>query len=116
MDIAIPKDRYIRWYTSGRESVLECVKSIRSSLETWVLPFLDEYTTVSSLTTAYEKHDERFEWQRHSYVYVAAAYLLVGQAEKAMQVLEDHFGKPGPRRKYAKAFEYVTARLEKSCS
>lgn len=112
MDKAIPKDQFTRWYTHGRESMVECVRSITSSLEKWVVPFLDEYTTASSLATAYEKHDERLVWQRGIYIYVAAAYLLTGQANKAKQVLEDHFGAPGPRREYARAFEYVSAHLE----
>jgi hypothetical protein len=114
IDLAIPKRYHGRWYTIGRDSVLECVRSIKSSLERWVLRFLDEYRTVCSLTAAYEKHDERLEWQRHFYIYVAAAYVEMGQVMQAMQVLEERFGKAGLRRKYAKAFEYVAARIEKS--
>jgi hypothetical protein len=113
IDFVIPKDRHIAWYTYGRESLFECVKSIKNSLETWVIPFMDEYTTASSLMAAYEKRDERFGWQRPFYIYVAAAYILSDQPEKARQVLESQFGKAGPRRKYAKAFEFVAARIEK---
>src|SRR6516165_4747831 len=36
IDFVIPKERHIAWYTYGRESAFECVRAIRSSLETWV--------------------------------------------------------------------------------
>jgi hypothetical protein len=112
IDFAIPKEDHIRWYAHGREGTVECVRSIKRSLRAWVLPFLDEYTTIASLASAYEKHDERFGWQRPFYIYIAATYVILGQPEKAREVLEDRLGKTGVRRKYGKAFEFIAARAE----
>lgn len=107
IDIVIPKEHHIRWYTYGPETFESCVKSIRSSLETWVIPFLDEYTTVESIASVYETDDDRVIKQQQFYISVAAAYVLLQKPEMATQVLEDKLGKAGPRRDYAQAFNYV---------
>lgn len=111
IDFVIPKEHHMYWYTYELESIMACVKSIKLSIERWVIPFLNQYTNVDSITSAYESKDERLVMQKYFYVYVAAAYLLLGQPESAMQVLEGNLGQRGPRRDFAKAFEYVQARL-----
>lgn len=108
IDMVIPKEHHLRWFTYGPATFGECVTSIRSSLETWVIPFLDEYTAVDSITSAYETGDDRIMMQRHFYIYVAAAYIMQQKPELAKQVLEDKLGRAGPRREYAQAFEYVS--------
>jgi hypothetical protein len=59
------------------------------------------------LANYFETRDERIPAQRHFYIYLAAAFILLEQPTNAMKVLETKFGKPGARREYAKAFEYV---------
>lgn len=108
IDMVIPKEHHLRWFTTGPATFGECVASIRSSLDTWIVPFLDEYTTIESITTAYESGDDRIMMQRHFYIYIAAAYILQQKPELAKQVLEDKLGRAGPRREYAQAFEYVS--------
>ncbi|MBX3415527.1 MAG: hypothetical protein KF708_22780 [Pirellulales bacterium] len=113
VDFVIPKKAHIYWFTYGREDdYVLCVRSIQGYIEKWIIPFLDDYTTVASLTHFYESKDERIPAQRHFYIYVAAAYILLGQPAKAMEVLETKFGRPGSRRDYAKAFEYVERLLK----
>ena len=113
MEFAVPKDCRVLWFTYGRdEDYVLCVRSIQGYIEKWVIPFLDEYTTVKSLTDYYETKDERIRAGRHFYIYVAAAYILLRQPAKAMEVLESRFGKAGPRRDYARAFEYVACLLK----
>lgn len=107
IDMVIPKKHHLRWFTYGPETFFECVSSIKLSLETWVIPFLDEYTTVVSITSAYEEKDDRFIMQKHFFIYVAAAYVILGQPKSAMQVLENKLGGAGPRRDYERAFQYV---------
>lgn len=111
IDIAIPKDRHIRWFTCGRDSVFQCVRSIRASVTTWTIPFLDEYATLESLIRGYEEDDNRLLIDRPFCIYVAGAYVLLNQPSEAMHVLETEFGRPGARRQYAKAFEYVGSLL-----
>jgi len=107
IDMVIPKEHHLRWFTYGPETFSECVGSIKLSLESWIIPFSDEYTSVSSITSAYESNDGRIVMQKHFFIYVAAAYLLLGKLESAMEVLEDKLGRAGPRRDYSNAFEYV---------
>ena len=114
LDFVVPKDCRVRWFTYGREEdYVLCVRSIQGYIEKWIIPFLNDYTTIDSIAKFYENKDERIHPQRHFYIYVAAAYILLGQPAMAMEVLETKFGKAGPRREYAKAFEYVTNLLNR---
>jgi hypothetical protein len=78
----------------------------------WILPFLDDHIDAASLVKSYEMSDERVLKGRQLYVYVAAAYVFLGNPQKAMRVLETEFGRPGARRQYSAAFTYVARRLE----
>jgi hypothetical protein len=111
IDFVIPKEHHVRWFAYDDETLLECIRSMKNSLATWVIPFLDEYRTPASLVFAYEQRDVRFLWQRHFYIYVAAAYILASKPDVAMRVLEENLGQARPKRQYAKAFEYVKALL-----
>lgn len=88
--------------------------SIREFIRSWTLPFLNEYSSVEAITRGYERKDERLERDRRFVVFVAAAYILLGQPLKAMQVLEETFRRPGAKRLYGKAFEFVAASLQNS--
>jgi len=108
LEFAVPKACRVNWLTYGQEDdYVLSVRSIQGYIEKWIIPFLDEYTSINSLANYFETKDERIPAQRHFYVFVAAAYILLSQPAKAMEVLESKFGKAGPRRDYAKAFEYV---------
>ena len=115
LEFAVPKDCRVLWFTYGEENdYVLCVRSIQGYIEKWVAPFLDEYTTVKSLANYFETKDERIPAQRHFHIYLAAAFILLQQPTKAMQVLESKFGKAGPRRDYARAFAYVENILNRS--
>lgn len=108
MDFVVPKNAHVYWFTYGQEDdYVLCARSIKGYIEEWIVPFLNEYTTVNSLANYFETRDERIPAQRHFYIYLAAAFVLLEQPAKAMEVLEKKFGKAGPRREYARAFEYV---------
>ncbi len=62
---------------------------------------------MAALTEGFERQDECLPHDRRFVLFIAAAYTLLGQPVKAMEVLETKLGKAGPRRQYAKAFEYV---------
>jgi len=96
-----------RWFIYNPDSAFDCVIAIRSFVERWVIPVFDEYSSVESLVAVYENNDPRIVRQRHTYLYIAAAYLLMGQRNKAREVLEAKLGQRRPRKEFAKAFEYV---------
>ena len=96
-----------RWFVVDHASARECVVSMRDFIQQWCIPFLNKYTTIAALTEGYERRDERLWQDRRFWLFVVAAYTLLGQPAKALEVLETKFGKAGPRREYARAFEYV---------
>jgi hypothetical protein len=102
-----------RWFVFDLESARQCVASMRGFMEQWTIPFLNRYSTISALTEGYEQQDECLPHDRRFWLFIAAAYTLLEQPAKAMQVLESRFGKAGLRRQYAKAFESVSALLVK---
>jgi len=95
------------WYLYGDDRDIDCIRSICEFTESWVLPLLNEFTDATAVVKAYELNDERILKQRHFFIYVAAAYVLLESPRKAMQVLEERLGRPGTRRTHAKVFEYV---------
>jgi hypothetical protein len=112
---AAPKEqRCVSWYVFDPDSWRASLVSIREFMRLWTMPFLNEYISAEAITRGYEKQDERLVNDRRFFVIVAAAYLSLDQAQNALEVLEEKFRRPGARRQYAKAFEYVTARLRKA--
>jgi hypothetical protein len=106
-----PRDvrtRASSWFVFDEKSACASVESIREFVEEWILPFLNTYTTAAALTDGYEQEDERLRRDRRFLLFIVAEYTLRGRPDKAMHVLELRLGKPGLRRQYARAFEYVS--------
>jgi hypothetical protein len=108
IDLVIPKQHHKCWFIYDEHSVESCMQSLLQSLQTWILSFLNEYTSIESLTIAYANKDPRFVWSRALCVFVTAALIHGGQLKKAAEVLETKFGRPGVRLQYGMAFDYVT--------
>jgi hypothetical protein len=107
LEFAAPKGYHARWYATGTEEILYMVRAIRECLDHWGMAFLDEFTRIDSFISAYERCDYRWPKTVQDFIRIVAAYVLVEKPHRASRVLEERFGKPGPRRKYAKLFEYV---------
>jgi hypothetical protein len=101
------------WFIYDHETALTSLAAIREFIKRWTLPFLNRYTTVEALTQGFEQQDECLPQDRRFWLFIVAAYTLLNQPEKAMQVLESKFGRQGARRQYAKAFEYVENLLKR---
>lgn len=111
---AAPKERQESWFICQPSDARGKLRALAAFCTDWVFPLLDTYSTAHGIVSGYETGDKRAFYQEHEYVRVAAAYLLLGQPQKAMGVLEDRLGDLGPRRRWASAFEHVRARLD-SC-
>lgn len=103
-DSAAPKEAHIRWFANGNEEITSACVSIKAFLFRWVLPFLDEVSTPLDLVKLYEKDDPRLLRLRHWYVFVAAAYKLLGAPDKAHGVVLERFGSIGLRKQYASLY------------
>ena len=75
------------------------------------MPLLDNLKDERDYLKRFEKKDPRIIWDNNQYLYVTSAYINEQKFEKARQVMENRFGKPGLRRQYADAFSFV----ENSC-
>jgi hypothetical protein len=100
------KAMHARWFIFQPDSVPGVVVEVRSFLQQWTLPFLDLYSTPAGICDAYDRGDARVVT---SNVRVVAAMVLCGRTADAIGVMERWFGKPGPRKRYKRVFDYLTA-------
>ncbi len=99
------------WYVYDQDRVCECADRLSRFALSWCTPFLDEYSSLADLVEGYEQADERLPNDRRFRLYMSACYVVLDRPEQAMQNLDRFFGKPGPRREYAQAFDYLSTLL-----
>jgi hypothetical protein len=104
-----PKGIGARWYLFQPDSVPEVVRSMTQFLESWTFSYLDSHCTVASLADASTEGDNRVAKTQQEVLCVIAAKIICGRRDEARAVLEQWFGKPGPRKRYQSVFEYVDA-------
>lgn len=100
-----PKEYYTDWYATGPEEFSISCRNIRDFLFKWVLPFVDKACSYADLVNLYEQNDSRMLKQPHTYVYIIAAYQILGEEEKAREVVLKHFSKPGSKSLYKVLFK-----------
>jgi hypothetical protein len=105
IEFTAPKECRPYWFAAGRMEFQDRVREIVDYAKTWVVPLLDELTGPESLIEVYRQEDPRLLKQPHWYLYVVAAFDLLGRREEARAVLEAKLGTPGSRREFAAAFE-----------
>lgn len=109
IEFTAPKDAHVRWFATGSKEFVDVCQSILGFLRQWVLPLLSELSTPEDLVRAYESKDVRIMKQKHWHIFVVAAYEELGRKDEARKVVDEHFGSPGMRRRYASLFETVNA-------
>lgn len=105
IEVCAPKECHERWFVRCQEDYVKVGAIIRSFIERWLVGFLEDMQSVRDLLKAYESSDSRLLKQQHWYVFVAAAYLLKADREKAKLVMENHLGNPGLRKRYSAVYE-----------
>ena len=111
LEITAPKAHRPRWLFIDEAGLREVVRSLRQFLDDWGLPFLDGYHSAESITHAFETSDERVLKVQNWYVYVAAAYLLLGKPDDAKAALSDKLTTKYVRERFKAAFEYVDRQI-----
>ncbi len=104
------KAAHARWFIFQPDSVPSVVREMKSFLQRWTLPFLDAYSTPRGICDAYERGDARVLNDLNQVLRVVAAMVLSGRNDDAVGAMEKWFGKPGPRKRYQRVFDYLTAR------
>jgi hypothetical protein len=105
IEFTAPKNHRVRWFAAGLAEFQDRAREIVDFARTWTIPLLDELTGPGSLIHMYRQEDARLLKQPHWYLYVVAAFDLLGRRDEARSVLEAKLGKPGSRRRFAVAFE-----------
>ncbi len=108
---AAPKGQRTQWYLTGEDAIMNAGDSMGDYIERWVIPSLDAFSSPEGLVRAFESNDERTGFHYVSVVFVAAAYLLLGNPEAALRALDQKLVQPHLRERYAKAFDFVRRKL-----
>lgn len=72
LDLTAPAESRECLRFSDALSALECCARVRSLLERWGIPFLDEYVTVSAWLKGYERRDARLLLSRQHHLLIRA--------------------------------------------
>ncbi|HPD48673.1 MAG: hypothetical protein ACOYIG_05890 [Acetivibrionales bacterium] len=104
-----PKGLGARWYIYQPDSVHSAVSSMRDFIVKWTLPFLDRFRLHTDLCNALLEGDNP-DIHGMEILRVVAARVLCGQYAEAVTIMEQWFGKPGPRKRYQQVFDYLTER------
>jgi hypothetical protein len=83
-----PTKSMVEWKPIGRDEFYDSMRELTIHIKTWVIPFLDQCRSIRDLLKLYENGQFRLGCQRMWEVRIAAAYVAVGQPEKALEVLE----------------------------
>lgn len=109
-----PKGISARWYIYQSDSVPGVVSSICIFLVKWVIPFLNKYKTPADLCNAPLYGDCRVIHTQTEVLRVVAAKILCAKPTEALDIMEQWFGKPGPRRRYQPVFNYINKLIQQS--
>lgn len=104
IQIFTDSERWMLFHEDERSSLAE---EICTFLETRTIPLLNRLEQISNFIEIYESKDKRVMMGDAQYVFIVSAYVLQCNYEKAKEVLEERFGKAGPRRQYESLFSYV---------
>lgn len=97
--------------TDAKEEVDAIAKKIRLFLKQCTVPFFDSLKTIDDYIDTYVQQDARMVTDDFYYFRIASAYAYKGEFVKGLETLENRFGKPRIRERYAKAFEYFEKKL-----
>ncbi len=97
-----------RWLIFQPDSLPGVVGEMKSFMQRWTLPFLDTYSNPKGICDAYDRGDARIINDLAQKIRVAAAMVLCGRGADAMDVMEQWFGKSGPRKRFQRIFDYLT--------
>ncbi len=97
--------------TDAKEEVDDVAEKIRIFLKQYTIPFFDDLKTVDDYIDTYLQQDKRMIKCDNYYFFLAGAYAYKGEYAKGLEILENRFGKPTIRKRYAKAFEYFGSKL-----
>ncbi len=97
----------IGWFASGQRQRKAAIGDGVSAILKVGLTFLEEMSRAEDLITLYEARDDRIRFDSRMIIFVAAAYLLLGQKEKACSLVQKCFSQGAMARHYGGVLESV---------
>lgn len=101
-----------RWMLFDEKEYSSLAEQICVFLQKNTVPLLKNLEKISDFIKIYELKDKRVMMGDAQYIFIVSAYILQGNYEKAIAVLETRFGKATLRRRYASIFSYVENEME----
>lgn len=83
------------------------MKEIGDFLNEYTFPFLEDVRDVDGFINTYEYKKDALQLDDCKYLLIISAYIYKGEYQKALDVLEKRFGKPGVRKYYNDTFKYI---------
>jgi hypothetical protein len=104
LDFFAPKDSRVQWYASGKDQMLSACDGVVAFFRRWGLPFLSRACSPSDLVRLYERPDPYIGRSEYWYTYITAAYRILGEEEKAREVVRKHFSPLWIKKRYGVLF------------
>ena len=114
LDHLVPLPERVQWYAFQQEDLRRIAREIGETFLKWGSPFFDDHRNAEDLVRGFEAEDGRPKLQENWSIFIAAAYLVVGQKERAWEVVDSAFRTPGARAKYSVVFNHLQKLLNSS--
>ena len=108
----VPKSQRVQWYVFQEEEFPALVSDIVEVFLKYGAPFFDAYLTATDVITGFEAGDARPRLQENWSIFVAAAMLVEGQDQRAVDLIKSAFSSLGARKKYAVVFSNLERMLD----
>ncbi len=97
-----PKRAGESWRPEGTRDWAEFAREFVGNFQTYVLPFLDEYSDPAAFVRGWNRADGRLVFLEDVWVVkLAAAYLVTGQREAARRLVAEKLATPALKKRFA---------------
>ena len=97
------------WYLCASDADRATFEEFGSYLREYVVPFAAQYSTVRGVLDAFEAGDRVPALHDSWWLRIVAAFIYVGDRDRALEVMKDHLGSALPRRLYAETWRQLLA-------
>jgi hypothetical protein len=110
IELTSPKGIGARWFVYQSDSVADAIQQFALYATQWLFCFLDEYSSPSGVIATYRSGDPRVLHDQAQILRVIAALITCGDESGANELLQQNFGRPAMRRRFAQVFDFLKSR------
>jgi hypothetical protein len=112
----VPKAERVQWYAFQKDDFTSIARGVADAFLKWGVPFFDHYRTAGEVVKGFDEGDDRPKLQENWAIFVAAALLVEGHDQRAVELIGSTFRSPGSRKKYALVFTNLERIAHRSAS